>query len=268
MSTETLENQKADLETKVRDLSERMKEFRILTDADLQAADHALILVQQRTNEVKALMDPICESAYETHKLATGARGLLLNPLEALKTYITRTRGAYLLAQETERKRLAKIAQDKADALAKEQQIAHAAEVERLRLLDESKRVEIATKLEAEGKTELAEHVLVTPSAPPPPPPPPVYTAPIAFAGPTKTAGVSTRDNWKAAVETDPLTARAQLLVVVKAAAADPDRFLHFLALNVSALNAHAKQTKGAVAVPGVPFYNDVTTSVRTAGRA
>lgn len=267
MEIATLETRKADLEGKVKELSERMKEFKIENDDDLQAADRALLLVQERTQEVEALMDPICESAHETHKRATTARGLLLNPLLTLKTYITRTRGAYMIAQEAERKRLAKIAQDKADADAKAVAKAHADEVERLRLKDESDRLDRAAKLEAEGKTELAEHVLTMPAAPPPPPPPrPIYAAPIAYAQPTKTAGVSSRDNWKAAIETDPITARAQLLALVKAAALDPDRLLHFLNLNASALNAHAKQTKGAVAVPGITFFNDVTTSVR-AGR-
>ncbi len=268
METTTLESQKAELETQVSTLVKTASEFKITNDVQLQAADQVLIEVATRIAKVKEIFDPICEAANLTHKKATGARGALLTPLENTRAAITRVRGGYLIALENERKRLEKEAKDKADAAVKLAKENHDKEVEAARLKEEGLRVDKAAALEAEGKTELAEHVLSMPIVPPPPPPPPPVYAPVHFSGPTKTAGVSQRDNWKAIIETEPIEARAQLLALVKAAAEKPEQFLHLLALNASAINALAKQTKGAVQVPGFKFFNDVSTSVRTAGRA
>ena len=128
-------------------------------------------------------------------------------------------------------------------------------------------------KLEAEGKTELAEHVMDLPPAPLPlaPPPQPV-SYPSYFGGgggyssPTKTSGVKSTEAYKPVYELDPVKARAQLLAMVKAAADKPDQFLDFLELNTSAINAYVKRTKGAVPVPGVEIIKEIGTSV-SAGR-
>lgn len=271
METTTLEKSKktdAELDLTVGKTTAVVSSFAITTDQELQQADALLLTIAQQMAEVHDAFDELVESAYDNHKKAVAKRKKYLDPLTTAKETIAKVRGAYIKIVEDARRVAEAQARAQAEANARAQREAHDREVAAQRQRDEDARVNRAAELEAQGKTELAEHVLsAPPSPPPPPPPPPVYHAPIHYAAPTKTAGVSSRDNWKAQIETEPMTARAQLLTLVKAAALDPDRLLHFLTLNASALNQHAKQTKGAVAVPGISFVNDVSTSVRTAGR-
>ena len=263
MTTETLETSQREMEAQVNALVTQTKEFKVENDLDLQEADLTLLAIQERMNKVAELMDPVCDTAHKAHKAATEARAKLKTPLEAAKALVTRVRGAYLLAVENRRKaefaeatRLQKIAQDEADRKQK-------AEQEALRKLQEDARLETAAKLEAEGKTELAEHVLTMPSPPPLVPAPlPLRPAFVPSAPPTKTSGVVNKKTYRAVFEEDPIAARAQLLTMVKAAAENPDRFLDFLELNVSNIKNYAKRTEGAVAIPGIKVEEEFATSV------
>ncbi len=273
MTTTTLEISTKELETKVNTLVTQTAEFKVKDDEDLQMADRTLLFIQEKMDEVSALMDPVCAAAHDAHKKATTARGSLMNPLTAAKALVTKLRGAYLLevenkrkAEEAETKRLADLAQAEADKKWKEEQAL-------LLKKQEDERVEKAAQLEADGKTELAEHVLEAPPPPMPLAPPPVVSRPTGYYGggggylaPTKTSGVASKETFKAVLETDPVLARAQLLLVAKAAVEKPDQFLDFLMLNTSNINAHAKRTKGAVTIPGIPVVKEIGTAV-SAGR-
>lgn len=262
MST-TLEMSQKELEIQVNTLILETKEFKVETDEDLQRADLTLLNIQDRLKKVSDLMDPVCESAHKAHKDATAARASLANPLLAAKTLITKVRGQYILmlenkrkAEEAEAKRIQAEAQVEADRKWRAEQ------AEALKK-QEDDRLEKARILEANGNIELAEHILNVPP-PPPPPPPRVNVAPayIPQAAPTRTSGVINKETFKAEFESDPAAARAQLLIMVKAAAENPNQYLDFLQLNTSNINAHVKRTKGAVPVPGISITKEITTAV------
>lgn len=128
---------------------------------------------------------------------------------------------------------------------------------------DEEERLAKAAALEAEGKTAEAETIL---SAPPPPPPPPAPPAPPAQAYysapiPLKASNSGTRKNWTWKPKGE--DARAALLELVRAAAANPDAFLDFLTLNDKTLKDRAKSQEAQARVPGIEFYNDPINSNR-----
>ncbi len=275
MTTPTLEISQKEMETQVNALVSQTVEFKVEDDEDLQVADRTLLSIQDKMDKVSALMDPVCEAANKAHKAATGARGALMNPLVAAKALVTRVRGTYLIAVENKRKA------DEAEAKRKAEELQAAADKkwkeEQAALLkqQEDARMEKAVQLEADGKVELAEHVLTAPPAPIPMAPPPIAKPPSYFGGggggyfaPTKTSGVANKETYKAVLEEDPVLARAQLLTMVKAAAEKPDQFLDFLELNTSNINAYAKKTKGAVKIPGIEVIKEIGTAVSTGRKA
>jgi hypothetical protein len=76
----------------------------------------------------------------------------------------------------------------------------------------------------------------------------------VPLERPAQTAGVSTRSNWQGE-----LTDLDKLIDY----AYENRQFRTLLTVNQTALNAHAKMTKGAVDVPGVRVYDKGTTVVR-----
>jgi hypothetical protein len=82
-----------------------------------------------------------------------------------------------------------------------------------------------------------------------------VMSAPVRSVVVPKTAGVSTRSNWKATV-----TDLSQLVAFV---AANPEH-MNLLQANQAAITALAKAQKQGMKVPGVKAWNDAGVTVRT----
>ena len=81
---------------------------------------------------------------------------------------------------------------------------------------------------------------------------------PVAVVHTAKTAGISSRENWKAEV-----TNFKQLVIAAAERAKSGDDFLlGFLDPNTKALSASAKSMKAKLSVPGVRVYNDPSLAV------
>ncbi len=120
-------------------------------------------LIKPMIKEIHASCDPVCNATNAAHKAATGQRKLLLDPIleaEAItkqkigdhEDKVERERIAEQERIEAEQRRI------EAEAKAKREEAERQAREEA-----ESEALEIAAKLEAEGKTEEAEAVIAKP---------------------------------------------------------------------------------------------------------
>lgn len=143
-----------------------------------------------------------------------------------------------------------KIAKDKVLAFDAVENAKRAAEERRLQALaDEAARKE-RERLEKEAsklKTpELREARLEAAAA--------VQAPVVTISAPEKAKGESTRTAWKAKL--------ADLKALASAAAAGNDVALSLLEFDQSAANKFASATKGAVAIPGIEFYEEAVLAV------
>lgn len=76
----------------------------------------------------------------------------------------------------------------------------------------------------------------------------------VATAAPMA-AGIGTRQTWKATV--------VDKVLLIKAAAADPERYAAYLEIDLVKLNALAKSMKGEARLPGVTFAAEAGISLR-----
>lgn len=135
-----------------------------------------------------------------------------------------------LLAKVTERENAIR---QKMTAFYEAEQKRIAAEQERKRL-EAEKQMQIATEAEAAGDTEAAE-IAVALAA--------MEESTVTVA--PKVAGVSMRETWVAKV-------------------IDKSKVpLEYMEVNLSALNAVGKATKGKISIPGIEFEKQVVSSVR-----
>lgn len=200
-------------------------------------------------DQVKELYDPFASAANQLHKGITGKRKELLDQING---EVTRMKNAALrYEQELERKR-----REEEDRIRREQEAKARQERERIEreAQEEAERLEAAGKakeaqerleeaaLETEAiEQETANTVYVLPSSKPT----------------TKQTGASTSIRWKVD------EANVNLLELVKAAAADPDRYLAFLKLDLPAVNGVARSLKDKCKIPGVPVVQDRGMSFR-----
>lgn len=175
-------------------------------------------------------------------------------------TLVTRVRSGYNAAiklAEADKQFLSSLcgAYDRAQKRAEEEQ-ARLAKVESDRLEAERK-LNAAVVAESAGmKPTAVERILTAP--------PTAMPVPTASVRP-KVAGTSGRQYWKAyPSEAEPVCGdpTQALIALVKAAAAEPDRYLAFLSLNESAANAEAK--KGELCkLPGYEARTESKTGFR-----
>ncbi len=210
-------------------------------------------LLQPMIKEIHASCDPVCEATNQAHKVATGQRKKLLDPLLEARTL---TKGkladhedkleAERIAEqrriEEEQRRLEDAARAKREAAEREAREAAEAEA-----------IEIAAALEAEGKTEEAEAVIAEPIevyVPEEPVAPPPVAAPPA----QKVKGVSSRKSFIGTV-TDPMALLKGVL----------DGKIPRLVLKIDegALNKAINAMGGQVDYPGVRVETKRTISGR-----
>lgn len=236
----------------------------IETAEQYQAAADLQMRVKGRIKEWEAENEPLRLAFREPLELVLENIRTGKTPLETLDKALSRGLADFdqrqrEIAAKAERDRQAALKAEQ-DSLAKEHEAARAKQLKE----DEDRRLEVAAKLEAEGRMDLAEHVLA--AAPPPPAPsmriPPVNPfqpfAPPAMAAP-KVDGLSYSDNWKGQFP-DPQDAvlyRGALLMLAQAALKDPGRYLGYLTFDVKTINAAIKASSGQIEIPGVPAFND-----------
>lgn len=118
---------------------------------------------------------------------------------------------------------------------------------EEARRQEEERRLEEAAALEAMGETKEAEAVIAAPV-------PAVPVAPVRREI-AQVSGNTLRSNWKGEV--------TDLLALIKGIAAGHVP-ASFVTVNQTAINQHARATKGTVPCQGIRFYDDPTMAVST----
>lgn len=218
-----------------------------------KAADLLKLVVGLR-KRIETSYKPVIDSAHAAHKAAIAARDEHTRPLDAIEGALKTKCSAFQAIERAriERERLEEEErQRKAAALA-----AHAEEEARAKM--ESQRIELAAKLEAEGRTDEAKRVIDaavdTPVVLPAwakqaaPVPQPIREAP-------KSAGIGFTERWSAEV--------TDKLALIRFVAANPQH-MNLLDANQTALNQMARAMKSALAIDGVRAVSEMSTSVRS----
>ncbi len=236
MNTNIIGRTKDDLATEALAWSNKAIGLHIDSAQSCRQASEFLRSVKGMRSDIVSWFAPHLERAMDTKRAAEASRKALVEEQERLE--------APLVAAESSVKRALLAYEDQQERLRIEEQ---------RRLQDEArKQAEVLTlaaaasmELEANasgdvGLLEEAEAILSQPIDAP--------VVLVASAMP-KVQGVVYRDNWRPHPDVD-----LRVLAEAVAAGIVP---LSFVIVNMPALNAFAKATKGTQAVPGVKFYND-----------
>jgi hypothetical protein len=219
-TVETKEVQKVDvnpIEKKTGDLTEQAKAIAVTNHEQSVAAGALCKDFKAHKKMVNDTFNPMVDASRAAWKLTIAQRDGLLAPLVEGDALVKAKLKVYDDKLEAERQAEAKRLREEA---------ARVAEVERQRLAEK------AAKLKEEGRADtaatlekMAEEVEVKEVSEP---------LPVA-----KAQGMGYRDNWKARVM-------------------DKSKIpIHYLDVNMPALNREARQAKGASNIPGVEFFND-----------
>lgn len=214
----------------------KAKGLRILDAASCLNASHLLRSIKGLRSEIQQWFAPHMDAAMETKRRAEAARKGLADeqarmeaPLIEAESQVKRALLVWEQQQEDARRAEERRLQQEAQRRAEEQTLAAAAALER--------------EAVATGNAEMlaeATSILEQP-----------IDAPVVAVKPMvpKLEGVTYRDNWKAHPDVD-----IKALAAAVASGAVP---VSFVTVNMSALNAFARATKGLQPVPGVKFWND-----------
>ncbi len=194
---------------------------------DASGYEMAGLLLSSIKTDIKIITDawaPIKKSASDTHKKICAAENAALAPYKAVDAAVRKSMADYIAAEKARQRAV--------EAAAREAQRKEAE-----RLLAEAIAAEQAGKVaEAAAGMEMAE--LVSEMRPAPAPAAPVSQ----FA--------NTRSTWKARVTVPDAVPIAACGVEIRP-------------IDISALNAIARQTKGTAQISGVEFYIEETVAVR-----
>jgi len=128
------------------DVIDKARAFVVTDDASLQLCIAFGSQCKELERRIKRTMDPICDSAHQTHKLATAARREILSPVQQARKISNGTAEAFL--QEIEDRRRAVEEQRQRE--------------ERLALRKEEEALEAAAAAEKSGDDEAAEQLVET----------------------------------------------------------------------------------------------------------
>jgi hypothetical protein len=197
----------------------------VVTRENKVQAEETILLLNDAEKKVREVLDPIVETAFKAHRVATSKRAELLKPIEEARQHLRR--GCGQIQQELEREAAAE-ARRKADEHAKQ---------ERARLQTE------AEQIADRGDIDTAMDVLAEADA--------VQAAPVSTmrVEPPKAAGLTYRDNWTFG------------FVDAKGRPVDkPDVRLipiEYLKVDDAAIRGVVKAMKERTAIPGVRAFND-----------
>lgn len=207
---------------------DRAKAIAIKDQATHDMATGLLINITDLEREIIAHHKPIKDSAYAAHKTAVAAEKRLLDPLKEAKQILS----LGITTWETEQKRIQAENQRKAE--------------EEARRIEEEARLQLALQAEEMGASEeTTKEILETPIP---------VERPVVPQTFQRTAGVSTRQTWKAEV-TD--------LKALCRAVADGKASIEFIQPNMPALNGLARALKSTMQIPGVRAVPETGVSVR-----
>lgn len=205
---------------------EAARSMNIISQQDYEEAGKTLVEIKTRAKQVKDYWKPLKDAASKAHKALVEKEKAMLNPLDEAERII---KGAMIKYQQ-------------AVEIARQREIEEA----RKRQQEEAQRL-METAIEAEEKgdasgaavsmamAEMVEDMTVVPAA---------IEKPAA-------SGTSMTKRWKARV-VDPTQVPAYL------------NGMELRTINQSALDNIARMSKGAMAVPGVEFYEEATISARS----
>lgn len=188
-------------------------EIAVVDAATRETACELLKAIKAQMKKVSDFWADAKKKAMEAHKAVCAQEKALLDPLRDAETRIKIKIGAFDLA---ERKRIA--------------------EEEERRRVAAAESAALAMEAEAAGETEIATEAVAMAA---------MEAANVSYA--PKTAGVSTRFEWRARV-VDPMKVPRMFLIV-----------------DEKALAAYAKATKGRCPVDGVEFYEAPIVGARAA---
>lgn len=198
----------------------------IISQQDYEEAGKVLVEIKTRAKQVKDYWKPLKEAASKAHKALCDKEKTMLNPLDEAEKIIKGAMVKYQQAVEEARRREAEEARK-------------AKEEEARRLMEEAIKAEQSgNAAEAAINMAMAEMVEDMP------------TVPAAIAKPTAT-GTNTVKRWKARV-VDATLVPAYM------------NGMEIRTINMTALDNIARMSKGAMNIPGVEFYEEVSISART----
>lgn len=220
----------------------------VTDQASLTSAGDLLKGVVALRKKIEDDYAPAIEAAHQAHKAAIAGRNKHVTPLVEIEGLLRTKVGAF---QQAERKRV--------EEEERQRRIAIEAEEKRVREAQakaeeeaRARQAEEAFEAACDGEPEVAARIMtepieVAPIAPVYIPPP----APVA-----KVAGLSSRETWNAEV--------VDLHALIQYAATCPKAIAESLLVpNLSTLNAMARNSKAALAVPGVVAKSSTSTTVR-----
>lgn len=209
-----MSNEIAVIEKQSAKVVERAKAIVVADQKTYDVANAFISTIKGVQKEVKATFEPIIKKAHAAHKEAVAQKDRHLKPLEQAEKFVKEKTVAYYTEQERKRREEERKAQEKAD---------REAQKEKDRLEARAKKAEEnGDTTKAETLRDKAEEVE----------PVDLFVAPKV----EQSAGVSYREKWTA-------------IVIDKKTVPD-----EWKTINQSALDRHAQNTKGQIAIPGVKF--------------
>jgi hypothetical protein len=225
----------------------RIRALEVTDDASYLEAVEAAKYCRRGLMAVAEVMDPICDAAHKTWRVATERRKALQAPFEQGKKLADDKAGVYHEAQERARKEAEEAARREQERREAEARAQLEAEQARLQRQAEDRALEAAAAAEAQGDRAMAERILAAPVEVPVATPAPVFTPPVVAApAAPRTDGYGFRTAHKAE-----LVSMADL---VRAAAGGNTAALSLLSFNQSAADGIARSTRGTLTIPGVRF--------------
>ena len=209
------------------------KELTVSTPDDYEYAAAALLSIANVLRDVKELLDPVCKAAHEAHRVATGQRAEITQPLETAEQLLK----GKMLVWQREQDRLARLEQARLQREAEER----------------AKAALQAAQAEAAQRGADEHEIRSIETATPPP-------APIARIATPKVAGVSTAEQYTAQIERLDLFLKSQIELAGFGLLAHPNVVAELDRL----LAAQARTAKLTMSVPGVRVWDKGKMSVRS----
>ena len=235
------------IKKEVSDIVTQAEGYQITNQAQYDGTATFLKAIKGLQHKIKECFDPIVESALKTHREAIAKRKEHLDPVLKAEAIIKEK----LIDYDTEQERIRREQQAKLDRQAEAERRKKEEQERAWREKEEAKRRE-AERLEAEGKAEeaakaQAEADKAAAKADERQEAANNIVAPIAAPKVEKPKGLSFLEVWSAEV-----VDKSQLPV-------------QWMIPNQQALDAHARNTKGQISIPGVKFNCKKVASSRAA---
>lgn len=219
----------------------------LITDApSFERAAEALKTIKAYLKRVGEVFDPIVDSAYQTHKTAVVQRAKFRDHAMKAEATIKLRMSEFEREQDRLRREAEEVQRRERERLEAEARAQQEAELDRLRKVEEDRRLEEAAAAEARGDTAAAAKIIEEPVLVAAPPPMPVFVPPVTVQRAPTVAGVSFRDVWDFEITNEALVPR------------------EYLQIDEVKLRRVVQALKGATRIPGVKAISKRVVSART----